>query len=128
MLMLTAAGRLGKDGELRSTQQGDKVLSFSVAVNVRKDQTAWVNCAIWGDRAEKLAPYLVKGTAVSIIGHGSVRQYESNGKAGASLECRVSELTLLGGGKSDDTPTDREQKRGGGPARPAQDLDDEIPF
>lgn len=131
MLMLTAAGRLGKDATIRHTQGGDKVLSFSIAVSVYKDKTQWIDCAIWGDRGEKLAKFLTKGTQVAVVGEPSTRTYESGGETRVALDCRVDKVTLMGGGQKSDEPTDRDHKRGGGPTRghhPADDLDDTIPF
>ena len=79
MLQLTLAGRLGRDAELRSTRDGKAVCNFSVAVDVRRGQeksTTWVECTIWEKRAEALAQYLTKGTAVAVAGELSVRQYD----------------------------------------------------
>jgi len=126
MLTLTAAGKLGRDSELKTTQSGKQVLRFSVAVDVRRGNeraTQWVDCAIWGDRGGKLADYLKKGTSVTVIGQAGVRIYEANGEPRVSLECSVSELTLQGGRQQDSAPTQRQA----GTAVPI-DLDDEIPF
>lgn len=134
MLTITAAGRVGKDAETRNTQGGEKVTSFSLAVDVRKGrekETAWVSCTIWGDRGEKVAPYLTRGTSVAVSGDLHVRQYESQGKAGVSTECRVVNLTLLGGRQDGDEGGRQPQQRGGGSyggRNSAPDLDDEIPF
>ena len=134
MLQGFLAGNLGRDAETRTTQ-GGAVCSFSVAVEQRKGKekhTTWVRCSLWGKRGEAIAQYLTKGTRVAVAGELSLHEY--NGKT--SLECRVGEVTLLGGGArgaargggapEDDDGTGKRtgfdgQDYGGG-------SDDEIPF
>lgn len=135
MLQVTAAGRLGKDGELRTTQKGESVLGFSVGTDVGygdNKKTVWLECSVWGTRAEKLAPYLLKGASVTVTGAADMRFWESNGKSGTSLTCRVSEVTLQGGKRDDGQQRQDSQSRssGGGSSgwEPGADMDDEIPF
>jgi single-stranded DNA-binding protein len=69
----------------------------------------WIDCALWGKRAEALAQYLVKGTPVTVCGDVDIRTYtKTDGTAGAALTCRVDKLTF--GGKSE----------GGGYREPSQ--------
>lgn len=135
MFQITVAGRLGKNSELRTTQSGKSVLGFSVAVDTGfgdSKKTVWIECALWGERGEKLAQYLTKGASVTIIGEGGLRTWESNGKSGASVTCNVRELTLQGGKRDGDSQggdRDQGQYRGGGSGwEPPADLDDDIPF
>jgi len=99
-------GNIGNVKALRFTPSGDAVLNFSVAVNAGygdKKTTSWANCSLWGKRAEALSPYILKGQKIGIVGELSLRSYESNGKAGTSLDVRVSDVTLIGnsgGGQS----------------------------
>lgn len=91
----TFAGRIGKDAVLRTTPNGDVVLGFSVAVDERRGQektTLWIDCSLWGKRAEALAPYLGKGQSVCVSGQIGTRTHEGK----AYLTLRVSEVTLLG--------------------------------
>ena len=134
MLNMNFTGNLGKDAETRNTQGGDKVTSFSVAVKVgfgERQKTQWVNCAFWGDRGEKVAPYLKKGTLVAITGTPSVRAYVPNGGGDprAELGCSVGQLDLLGskseGGSAGDY---RAQTSGGGGGAAPDDLDEDVPF
>lgn len=94
-------GRLGRDAELRTTQGGEKVLSFPVANDIgygENKTTQWVDCSIWGTRAEKLAPLLKKGREVSIAGEVALREFERrDGTKDKALTVRVSELDLHGG-------------------------------
>lgn len=95
----TFAGNLGRDSEVRQTNSGS-VTNFSVAVKMWSkdgDRTLWVSCAMWGDRGEKVAPYLLKGTAVTVSGDVDLRQYDKkDGSAGAELTLNVQRLTLQG--------------------------------
>ena len=62
--------RLGRDAELRYTTTGRRVASLSLAYNYgRKDdrQSQWIEASLWGDQAERLAPYLLKGTLIHVI-------------------------------------------------------------
>lgn len=52
-------GNVTRDAELRTTQSGTKVLSFGFANNRRRgdqEHTTFIDCTIFGERAEKLAP------------------------------------------------------------------------
>lgn len=71
MNVINIAGRLGADPETRFTASGQKVTTFRVAVNVRKagkDDTIWYRVTVWGDRFEKMMPYLKKGSAIIVVG------------------------------------------------------------
>ena len=93
MLNITAHGNLGKDPEIREVNDMH-VASFSLAANTGKDETTWINCSVWGKRAETVINYLHKGDKITVVGNGKVRIYEHNGKEGQSLELRVSDFTL----------------------------------
>lgn len=63
-------GRIGRDAELKYTQDGTAVCNLAVAVNYgRKGQdgnypTQWYDLTLWGKQAEGLAQYLTKGKQV----------------------------------------------------------------
>ncbi len=78
-------GRLTKDPELRRTQSGKSVASFTVAVNRRygqQDQADFINCVAWEKTADFLSQYAKKGAMVSVEGRISTRNYDdvSTGK------------------------------------------------
>ncbi len=135
---LTIAGRIGGDAEVRFTKSGDPVASFTVAVDSKvkgEKVTTWFRCNVWGKRAEALAPYLTKGTVVSVSGEVSARAYlpKNGGDPQASLEVRVSELSLLGGGKPKDAEDDNfsttpARGRGRSERAPAPVTSNEDPF
>lgn len=71
MFTVTVAGHLGKDPETRFTPTGQKVTTFTIAVNQRKgkeDVTMWVRITIWGERFDKMMTYMKKGSAVIVTG------------------------------------------------------------
>lgn len=134
MKQVTIAGRLGKDAELRRTQNGDPVLGFNVAVDDgygQNKRTLWFRCSVWGKRAEALADHLKKGSAIAVAGDLSTDEYEGK----TSLTVRVNEVTLQGG-KSEGQPQQRSNgekqqsygEQSGGSYGSADDLSDEIPF
>jgi single-strand DNA-binding protein len=124
MKQITIAGKLGKDAELRSTQNGDKLASFSVAVDDgygQNKRTLWFDCTVFGKRGETLAPMLSRGTPVTVSGDFSTREHNDK----TYLTVRVNELTLQGGRK--------QESRGGYDQSPKQnqsrsDIDDDLPF
>jgi single-stranded DNA-binding protein len=80
---------------------------------------------LWGERAEKIAGYIVKGDSIGVSGQLSVREYDSQKSKGFSVELNVSEVQLLGGKREN-------QERPQAPAKqPATDevpYNDDIPF
>lgn len=122
MQTITIAGRIGRDAETRSTQTGDTVTGFTVAVdqrNGRDKTTNWWRCSIWGKRGEALAQYLTKGASVTVSGEFSLSEYEGK----PQLNIRANEIALQGGRSEaprELKPTDT--------ANSMPDLDDEIPF
>ena len=94
MLVLTISGYLGRDPELKTTAQS-QVASFSVGVRTGKDGTKWVNCSVWGKRADTVMTYFKKGSRVTITGSGNLVTYEKkDGSPGSNLEMNVTDFTL----------------------------------
>lgn len=125
MATIVVTGRLGRDGELKSLQSGKKVLAFSIADDVgwgERKKTQWLKCALFGDRAEKLAQYLTKGTLVEVSGIPSVETWTKDGAAHGCISISVNELKLHGGGKSDRPVADNTR------ATRREPYDDSIPF
>ena len=74
-------GRLARDPELKYTNTGKAVASFTVAVNrgFGKDNEAdFINCVAWEKTAENMANYTSKGSQVGISGRLQVRSYDNN--------------------------------------------------
>ncbi|MBP6379004.1 MAG: single-stranded DNA-binding protein [Sphingorhabdus sp.] len=125
MQTITIAGKLGADAIVRSTQGGDSVCSFSVAVDQRDGRdksTNWWRVSLWGKRGEALAPYLLKGTSVTVTGDFALGDYEGK----PQLNIRANGIALQGG-RGDGSQGSRQQA-GGGNTSGSPDLDDDIPF
>ena len=86
-------GRLTRDPELRNTGSGIPVTSFSLAVNGKKDDTAFIDCVAWRGTAEAICQYLGKGRMMVV--EGSLQSREWNDKDGnrrKSIEVNVSQF------------------------------------
>jgi len=99
----TIVGNVGRDAELKYTQQAVALLKFSVAVNKtikvgneKRQTTTWFNVTLWRDRAEALADYVKAGMQVLVTGEVSISPYiDKAGKAAASLELTANDVKLL---------------------------------
>ncbi len=90
MNLIHIAGNLGADAEERFTSGGKRVVSLRVATKVRhgkEDVTVWWRVSIWGDRFDKMLPYLKKGSGVIVVGEmGKPETYvDKEGKTQISL-------------------------------------------
>ena len=103
MNKLTIIGNLTRDPELRTTQDGTSVCSFTVAVNrrARRDAQAqpeadFFRISAWRQLGENCAKFLAKGRKVCVIGPVSVRTYQGNdGATHASLEVTADDVEFL---------------------------------
>lgn len=72
MQKITVTGRLGRDAAIRETQEGSKVISFTMAANERfrgVEKTYWYDVSSFNyDRYKNMVRYLTKGTAVAVVG------------------------------------------------------------
>ena len=98
------SGNLTRDPELRSTASGLPVLGFGVAVNDRRknqqtgeweDYPNFIDCTMFGARAESLSRYLGKGTKVAIEGKLRWSQWERDGQKRSKIEVIVDELEFM---------------------------------
>jgi len=130
MNIFTFTGNLGKDSEVKTTQSGMSVCSFSVAVTSGygdKKKTTWVACALFGKRAEGGLPqYLKKGASVGVSGEATLDEWQGNdGTIQKMLKVNVDKLDLLGSQKQQSNQPQIQQQP---PAQLDQSFEDEIPF
>src|ERR1700749_792058 len=104
-------GNLGRDPEIRSTQDGTRIANLSLATSEqwrdrnsgeRKERTEWHQVVIFNENLVKVAEnYLRKGSTVYIEGALQTRKYEQNGVEKYTTEIVLQkfrgELTMLGG-------------------------------
>jgi single-strand DNA-binding protein len=92
------SGNLTRDPELRATAGGTQVLSFGVAVNDRRrnaqtgeweDYPNFVDCTMFGNRAEAVGRFLAKGMKVAIEGKLHYSSWERDGQKRSKLEVMV---------------------------------------
>ena len=106
---VSISGNLTRSPELRSTQGGTSILTFGVAVNDRrrdpqsgewKDYPNFIDCVVFGNRAEALQKFIDKGSKVFV--HGKLRwsQWEKDGQKRSKIEVIVDEVEFLSGSKA----------------------------
>lgn len=134
-------GNTGKAPESKTFGEGDKAtefVNFSVAVkqynkaDPKKPLTMWVNVQTHGDKLNKLVKdYVLKGSLVAVRGELNVRQYESNGKNGVSIDLRADDVVVLGGKKDGEqapSNTSSAPRPAGNAPAPLDNPEDDIPF
>lgn len=146
-------GNLGRDPEMRYSQNGTPITNFTIAVNRRRrgpdgnyqDETDWFRITLFRQQAENAAEWLRKGNKVLVEGQLQIRTYTGNdGVERTSVEVNADTFMNLtarddagdggyrapmGAGRQD------QPNQGGGQNRPApqqreddfDDLDD-VPF
>lgn len=122
------SGNLVRDAQVRSTASGSAVCNFTVAVNDRQrnrqtgeweDRADFVDCVLFGTRADKLAQYLTKGAKAFISGKLRYSSWEKDGQRRSKLEVVVDEIEF--------SSRERRQEQ----QRPAMSSDiygEEVPF
>ena len=127
------SGNLTRDPELRTTSGGMAVLSLGVAVNDRRknqqtgeweDVPNFIDCTMFGSRAEAVSRYLSKGSKVCVEGRLRWSQWERDGEKRSKVEVVVDEIEFM-----------TARGEGGNAAKPAQAAraepslyDEDIPF
>src|SRR5262245_30054509 len=99
-------GNLGRDPELKYSNSGTPVCTFSMATKAKKndqsgeyqDQVTWFKVTLLGRQAETASQYLSKGRPVYIEGRLRVDEWEDrDGKARFTLEVNATEMQFLSG-------------------------------
>lgn len=91
MRTITISGNVGKDPEVRSTQNGLMVANFSVAVRQNRQGddgrygTDWFRCSVWGNRAKVIQQYFQKGSHVVVSGDLEVSEYNGQTQLGVNV-------------------------------------------
>jgi single-strand DNA-binding protein len=138
-------GRLGRDPEIRTMGNGDKVASFTLATGEKwkdkasgddKERTEWHSVVVFGPIVRVVEQYLEKGKRIYIEGAIRTRKWQDqSGNDRWSTEVVLSgfdaKLIMLdsAGGGGGGAAKGQEEAYGGLPnPAPRNDLDDEIPF
>ncbi len=133
---------LGRDPELRRTQDGTPVANLSVATSQswsdkhsgeRREKTEWHRVTVWGKLAEIADRYCEKGTKVYLEGAIETRKWQDQ----SGQDRYTTEIVLRGYGATLQVLSGGRQANGGEPEHPSDparqgpsypDLDEEIPF
>lgn len=150
MIQMFGPARVGRDVEVRRTTSDQVVASVSLAFSYGrkgddgKRPTQWVDAALWGARAESLAPYLVRGARVTVVledVHIDTFKRQDNTE-GTKLVGRITAIDLTGGDQQQTQQQPRPQQQQRAPAQQQRnasrqqsstgtgfdDMDDDIPF
>ena len=105
---ISIAGRLSKDPELRTTQSGVSVASFTVAVERdfsaqgQQREVDWFDCVAWRQGGEFVSKYFHKGDMIIVTGRMQSRDWTDNqGNKRRNWEIQV-DRNYFGGSKRDD--------------------------
>lgn len=97
---LQVIGNVGRVNELKTTQSGKQVLSFTLAANERfgnESRTTWCEVTAWNGLANMLEQHLVQGQKVMVNGRPDTRVWiDQSGVTHASLVLTASEFRFLG--------------------------------
>ena len=98
MNSFTGIGRVVNNLELRSTNNGNSVCQFTIAINEGygdKERTDFIDCVAWNKRAESICKYCDKGIKVAIEGKLQTDTYEKDGKKIKTTKVLVNEITFI---------------------------------
>lgn len=121
---VTISGNVVRDGELKDTNGGGKVLNFTIAVNERyrnkdgeyENRANFINCVLFNARAEGLAKYIKKGLKCAVTGRLRQSTWEADGVKRSSIEVIVNDFEFM---QSKSSASDNYE--------PAND-DEDVPF
>lgn len=141
---IVIVGYLGRDPEIKYTQNGEPVCNFSVATSEKKkdrtgeaqDITTWFRVTVWGKRAEAANQYLAKGRQVYVEGRLRMESFtDREGNERNTLSVTATEVMFLG--TAGDSSSGSSETRSSKPrqkdddsftGRADDESDDHVPF
>lgn len=96
---ITLMGRLTRVPELRATQTGKFVTSFTIAVDrdYARQQTDFIDCVAWGGTAEFVNNYFAKGQMIALNGRLQMRDWkDKHGNSRVSAEVVADHVYFCG--------------------------------
>lgn len=99
------SGNVTRDGELKATPGGTALLTFGLCFTKRKrdangnwqDVPNFIDCVIYGTRAQALAQYVLKGVKLFVSGELRYSQWEKDGYKRSKIELVVNDLDFASG-------------------------------
>ena len=111
MNFVCIVGRITKDIELRTTDNGKNVVKFTLAVNKDKEHTNFINCVVWNKLAETMAKYCKKGDLIGVNGEIQTGSYEnSKGDKVYTTEVLTNKITFLSTKQEEKTKVQEQQE------------------
>jgi single-strand DNA-binding protein len=135
--MMSKLVRVGRDAEVKYLPNGTAILNFPAVYDVGYGQNKkgqWINCAMFGDRATKVAEYITKGKQVVIYADDvCIRDWEKpDGSKGFNLECKLVSFDFVSDGQQQSAPQHQSAPKPQAAQQPAPQPQDEflddIPF
>jgi single-strand DNA-binding protein len=133
----TFQGRLTKSPELRNTNSGTPVASFTIACDTgsgEHKQTLFLDCVAWKGRGETIAQYFDKGQMIVVSGSLGCRDWEDkNGNKRKNYELTVSDFGFCGSKRDPlDAVTQNAREQYGAPTYDGfaelSENEEELPF
>lgn len=128
---INVSGNVGKDCELRVTQNGKNIASFSIAVTQgygEHEKTSWLTCRIFGKTAEGLQPYIKKGDLITVSGEYVTEEWEKDGVKRLTPTIIVNQVQLQRKGNNQQPSQPNNSPAPQTQNEPPMDFDDDIPF
>lgn len=143
------SGRLVRDPEMRTTQSGKSIASFTLAVDRdfapqgQKKETDFINCTAWNGTADFMSRYFSKGSMATVCGSLQIQNYtDRDGNKRSTPNVNVENVYFAGekrAEKSDSGENSRSAAKGKGAysSKPAAKQtfeemedgnDEELPF
>lgn len=130
-------GRMTRDAELRYTPNNSPVATFTLAVNRNfkngdgERDAYFINCVIWGSKAENLTSWCKKGALIGVTGRIQTRNYENQQSQRVYVTEVVADnfqtLENRGNGQANRSSLD-DQEPPFAASRPMDIPDDGLPF
>ena len=130
-------GRLTRDIELKSTNNGGQFARISLASNrsiynkssgESEEEVGFFDCVAFGKQAETMAKYLQKGRRVCIEGHLKWSSWESDGKKQSKVEIAVDQFQFLDAKSGEAGASQNQSSAGAANFDSGAMLHDECPF
>ncbi len=126
-------GRLGGSPELRQTNSGKSVTSFSVAVDRpyskdKEKETDWIDCVAWQGTAEFICRYFEKGSPISLVGTLQSRTWEKDGQKHKAIEVLVENVEFVPAANAAKAANEKNGEKGSSEPEFCDIEDEDLPF
>jgi len=124
--------RIGKDAELRQLDNGTALVSFSAVYDVgygQNKKAQWLDCAMFGDRANKVAQHLTKGKQIVINADDlCINEWDKpDGSKGFKLACKLVSFDFVSDGNGPQQQAPQQQYQP--PVKDVEvDFSTDLPF